>query len=319
MSRRMTMTDKVEQYLAYRHDLGYELRREGAYLRTFGGYVDSIRHRGALTTEVAVRWARLAASKNPASWARRLELVRCFARYLAIFEPGTEIPPVGLLGSFHWHKTPHVYTEAEVSALVSAASQLRPVGRLRPRTYRTLIGLLACTGLRVSEALRCIRSDFDANQGILTIRETKFGKSRLVPLHPSVTKKMLAYGRDRDRLLPVTQTDRFFVADRGTQLHYQAVRKVFRMLCDKLGIAGRGCRPKPGIHDMRHTFACRRIARWYDAGGDVARGVPALSTYLGHATVRDTYWYLTATPELLNRAAARFEPFASLSHREVQP
>lgn len=313
------MTTKVKRYLAYRHDLGYELHREGAYLRTFGRYVDSIKHRGALTTELAVRWARRAASKNPVSWARRLQLVRGFARYLAIFEPDTEIPPVGLLGPAHWHKTPHVYTEAEVVSLISAAAKLHPLDGLKPRTYSTLIGLLACTGLRISEALCCTRSDFDAEQGVLTIRETKFGKSRLVPLHPSVTQKMCAYGRDRDRLVPVTRTDRFFVADRGNRLHYQSVRAIFRMLCDDLGIIGRGCRPHPGLHDLRHTFACRRIERWYDAGGDVAHSIPALSTYLGHATIRDTYWYLTATPELLNRAAARFEPFASFCRKEEQP
>jgi len=247
-----------------------------------------------------------------------LEIVRCFARYLAIFEPDTEVPPKRLLGPAHWHKTPHVFTDAEVLALVSAAAKLRPADGLRPRTYTTLIGLLACTGLRVSEALGCTRSDFDGEQGVLTIRETKFGKSRLVPLHPSVTQKMLAYGRERDHLVPVTRTDRFFIADRGNRLHYQRVREIFRMLCDNLGIVGRGCRPHPGLHDLRHTFAVRRIERWYDAGGDVAHSIPTLSTYLGHATVRDTYWYLTATPELLNRAAARFEPFASFGHKEVQ-
>lgn len=319
MIRRKTMIAKVERYLAYRHDLGYKLRGEGRYLRKFGRYADRVNHRGPLTTELAVRWARLPATQDQLAWARRLELVRCFARYLAILEPGTEIPPQGLLGPAHRHKTPHVYSDNEVSALISAALQLRSIDRLKPQTYSMLIGLLACTGLRISEALRCTRFDFDAHQGVLTIRKTKFGKSRLVPLHPSVTKKLLIYGRDRDRLVPLPQTDRLFISDRGKQLHYQRVREVFRMLCDSLGIVGRGCRPRPGIHDLRHTFACRRVERWYNAGVDVVHSIAALSTYLGHATIRDTYWYLTATPELLERAAARFEPFAAFVQQEGQP
>ena len=318
MSQRKTMTEKVEQYLAYRHDLGYQLRAEGAYLRTFGRYADSVKHRGPLTTVLAVRWARLSASKDPLCWARRLEIVRCFARYLAIFESGTEIPPRGLLGPAHRRNAPHIYTDAEVSALISAASQLRPSDRLKPQSYSMLIGLLACTGLRISEALGFTRSDFDAHQGVLTIRKTKFRKSRLVPVHPSVTEKLIGYARERDRLVPFLQADQFFVTDQGTQMPYRRVGEVFRSLCNGLGIVGRGRRPRPRLHDLRHTFACRRVERWYEAGNDVAHSIAALSTYLGHATIRDTYWYLTATPELLDRAAARFEPFAAFDRKEDQ-
>jgi integrase len=180
-----------------------------------------------------------------------------------------------------------------------------------------LIGLLACTGLRISEALRFTRADFDAEQGVLQIRETKFRKSRFVPLHPSATKKLVAYARDRDRLVPGSQTDRFFVTDRGKPLTYGQVRHAFRQLCDDAGIVARGHRSRPVLHDLRHTFACRRVERWYDTGEDVTHCIAALSTYLGHATIHDTYWYLTATPELLERAAARFQPGAD-EQREGQ-
>lgn len=319
MSGRKTMTNKVERYLTYRHDLGYKLVSEGAYLRQFGKYADHIKHRGPLTTELALRWARLPVTKDPLLWARRLEIVRCFARYLAIFEPSAEIPPQGLLGPAHRRNTPHVYTDVELSILIAAARRLPPADRLKPRSYSTLIGLLACTGLRISEALRFTRSDFDAQQGVLRIRETKFRKSRLVPLHRSVTKKLVAYARDRDRLVPWLQTDRFFVTDRGQPLAYKQVRIVFRELCDGAGIIGRGHRLRPVIHDLRHTFACRRVERWYDTGEDVTHSIAALSTYLGHATIHDTYWYLTATPDLLERVASRFQPGEAFDHQEGQP
>ncbi len=319
MSGQKTMTNKVERYLTYRHDLGYKLCSEGACLRQFGKHADRIKHRGPLTTELAVRWARLPATKDPLRWARRLEIVRCFARYLAIFEPKTEIPPQGLLGPAHRRNTPHVYTDVELSTLITAARRLPPADRLKPRSYSTLIGLLACTGLRISEALRFTRSDFDVQQGVLSIRETKFRKSRLVPLHRSVTKRLVAYARARDRLVPWLQTDRFFVTDRGQSLAYKQVQVVFRELCDGAGIIGRGHRPRPVIHDLRHTFACRRVERWYDTGDDVTHSIAALSTYLGHATIHDTYWYLTATPELLERVSDRFQPGAAFDHQEGQP
>ena len=316
---RQPMTEKVEQYLTYRRNLGYKLLAEGAYLRKFGVYADSIKHRGPLTTELALRWARLPVAADALLWARRLEIVRCFARYLVIFEPKTEIPLRGLLGPAHRRNTPHVYTEAELSALVSAAGRLQSADQLKPRNFSTLIGLVASTGLRISEALRFTRSDFDARQGVITIRETKFRKSRLVPLHPSVTKKLAAYARERDRLVPLPQADQFFVTDRGKAMDCKRVREVFRELCDGVGIVGRGHRRRPVIHDLRHTFACRCVERWYDSGKDVTHHIAALSTYLGHATIHDTYWYLTATPDLLARAAARFEPFAAFDHREGQP
>jgi integrase len=161
-----------------------------------------------------------------------------------------------------------------------------------------------------------MRPDFDDRRGLLIIRETKFHKSRLVPLHLSAVKALRVYARKRDQLVPSSSTDRFFVSDQGTPLCYETVRTVFRGLCDDLRLVARGSHPKPRLHDLRHTFACRRVQYWYDTGVDVAHAIAALAVYLGHAEVSYTYWYITATPELLDRAAARFEPFAGFTHKE---
>ncbi|CAN5447511.1 tyrosine-type recombinase/integrase [soil metagenome] len=309
MSRSLTMTAKVKAYLAFRRGLGYQLHTEGQMLLGFAAFADARGHRGPLTTELALRWARATASTERLYWARRLEVVRCLARHLAVTEPGTEIPLRGLLGPAHRRTQPHVYTGAEIAGLMNAADRLGPPGGLRPHTHRTLIGLLAATGLRISEALHLNRRDADLPRGVLTIRQTKFRKTRLVPLHPTTTAALRAYSALRDRTVPRDPSDRFFVSNQGYALPYSTVRTVFRKLCDGLQIEG--TRRRPRLHDLRHTFACRRVEAWSDAGTDLTHAIAALSVYLGHAKVTDTYWYLTATPDLLARAAARFEEMAS--------
>jgi integrase len=310
------MITKVERYLAFRRGLGFQLRIEGTLLEQFGRFADASGHRGPLTSELALRWSRLPSKGDPLYWARRLEIVRCLARYLAAIEPGTEIPPRGLLGSAHRRTTPHVYSEAEVAALLTEARRLGHPACLRPRTYVTLIGLLASTGLRISEALRLRRGDFQDDPGVLIIRQTKFGKSRLVPVHSTTRAALVHYARHRDRLVPIPRGENFFVSDRGFELPYSTVRTVFRKLCDRLSLHGSGQR-RPRLHDLRHTFACRRLERWYDAGVDLHHAVASLSIYLGHAKVTDTYWYLTATPALMARATKRFERLAESSVEEV--
>jgi integrase len=247
-----------------------------------------------------------------------LEIVRCLARHLAAVEPGTEIPPRRLLGVSHRRTSPHIFSEAEILQLMTAARRLGPPDGIRPRTYAALLGLLASAGLRISEALRLFRADFNATDGVVTIRETKFGKSRIVPTHATATMALVLYARDRDRLIPHPRTDHFFLSSSGEGLPYSTVRSVFRNLCDGLRITGAG-RRRPRLHDIRHTFACRRVETWYDAGADLAHAVSALSVYLGHAKVTDTYWYLTATPSLMARAAGRFESFARPTEGEVRP
>jgi integrase len=317
MNKPDSMTTKAKQYLAFRRGLGYKLRIEGRLLEQFARYADRAGHRGPLTVELALKWARLPRGADQLYMARRLEIVRCFARHLAAVEPTTQIPARQLLGPAHRRTTPYIYSGAEVAALMAAAQQLAPAGGLRPFTYVTLIGLLACAGLRISEALRLRCADVNCDRGVVTVWETKFGKSRIVPLHPTAIRALAAYVGDRDRLTAKAQSDYFFVSDWGEGLPYSTVRTVFRKLCEGLEINGLNRLPR--LHDLRHTFACRRVERWYDAGVELPHAISALSVYLGHAKVSDTYWYLTATPGLLARAAARFESFTATAGEEVLP
>jgi integrase len=311
MTKASRMVGLAKEYLAYRKGLGFQLASTEPLLLQFAGYADRAGHRGPLTTELAVRWARLPAAGSPGYLARRLDVVRGFARHLAVAEPRTEIPPPGLLGSAYRRRTPHIYSEAELAALLAAARDLPPSTGLRPHTYATLFGLLACTGLRVSEAVKLARGDIDWRQGLLTIRQTKFRKSRLVPLHATALAALRDYADRRDRFHPCPATEAFFLSRRGTPVPLSSVGVTFWKLRKQLRWSGGKGPGKPRIHDLRHTFACRRLQRWYAEGVDIEHAVAALSTYLGHATVRDTYWYLTGTPELLGLATARFERFAS--------
>jgi len=305
------MSVKVDQYLKFRRGLGYRLRIEGRLLQQFGRFADSVGHKGPLTIELALRWAQLPEGCDRLYCARRLEIVRCFARHLAVTELKTEVPARNMLGPAHRRTTPFIYADAEVSAMMAAARRLSPSKGVRPRTYMTLLGLLACTGLRISEALRLERSDVDLGQGVLTIRETKFRKTRLVPIHSTAIPALQEYACHRDQLVAAPQCNRFFVSQQGLALPYSTVRNVFRKLCASLQFPKRAARRSPRLHDLRHTFACRRIERWYDDRIDLDNAISALSVYLGHAKVSDTYWYLTATPGLMSSAAQRFESFAS--------
>jgi integrase len=308
-----TMAKRVEEYLAYRHALGYQIRIEGQLLRSFARFADTVGHQGPLTTELALRWSRLPEEAARLYQARRLEVVRTLARYLAAREAGTEIPPRGMLGPAHAHRPAFIFSEADIAALMTAARGLLPAAGLRPHTYATLIGLLACTGLRIGEALRLRADDFDGSAGVLTVRQTKFHKSRLVVLHPSSVASLRDYADERDRRHPRHRDRFFFVSDVGRPFPYTTVRHTFHIL---LRQAMPGVRPigrvRPRMHDLRHTFACRRLLRWYHDGTNIHQAIDRLSTYLGHAKVTDTYWYLTGVPELFALAAERFEGRATL-------
>lgn len=297
----------AEAYLALRRKLGFVLLKDSQRLLSFARYRDGIGHSGPLTTELAVQWARLPKTDNPTYWAIRLDVIRRFARHLRLLDPQTEIPPQGLLGPSCRRREPHIYSDIEITALLGAAAKLQPADGLRPRTFTCLYGLLACTGLRISEALRLKRPHADLTTGVLTIVETKFSKSRLVPLHPSATRALKAYAEMRDCYFPLAHAQEFFLTDPGIPLKYKAVRQTFAELRHCLGWVGVAGRRPPRIHDLRHTFACRRLLAWYQEGADVDLKVPALSTYLGHVGVSSTYWYFTAVPDLMATAAARFE------------
>lgn len=314
MSGPATMVARVEAYLAARRGLGFQLRIEGGELLRFARYADTSGHRGPVTVELALRWAQTAASSTRLYRARRIETVRCFARHQALIEPATEIPPARVLGPAHRRTQPHIYSQAQIAQLLALAARLPSRKGLRATTYVSILGLLACSGLRISEALRLRLEDVDLHAGVLTIRETKFHKSRLVPLHPSATMALRAYVACRDKIQPQFPGATLFIGEVGRKLAYTTVRMVFRELVDETG-AGVPGRRRPRLQDLRHTFACRCLLRWCREGIDVHQRISALSTYLGHAKVSDTYWYLTGVPELMALTASRFERFA----RERRP
>ena len=230
-----SMTAMAEQYLAYRRSLGFKLQTEGRQVTAYAAYAESIGHKGPLTTELALQWARLPRERTPLYWARRLEVVRCFARYLAVFDPATEIPPTKLLGSAHRRPEPYIYSEEEIRGLINAARGLAPRNGLRPQTYAALFGLLACSGARISEALNLEQDDVDLERGLLQVVMSKGQKSRLVPLHPTAVRALKRYVGCRQRLHPAPQIPSFFLGERGAPLRYSTVRSTFKMLRNQLG------------------------------------------------------------------------------------
>lgn len=304
-----TMEMLVEDYLARRRSLGFALRVDAGQLRSFARFADGTGHQGPLTVDLIMRWATQPGRRTRRFPGRRLAVIRPFARDRAGVDPASEVPPAGLLGPARRRAVRHIYTDAQLLALVAEARKLGPTGGLRPMTYATLFGLLAACGLRVSEALRLMHADVDLERGVLTVRMTKFRKTRLVPVHATTADALRAYAQHRDSVLPQQAATTFFVTTSGTALPYSTVRHVFKRLRGSLGWDKAD--PRPRIHDLRHTFACRRLGAWYAAGVDVAVQIAALATYLGHAHITDTYWYLTGSPELLALAAQRFELFTA--------
>jgi integrase len=228
-----------------------------------------------------------------------LEIIRRFARHLLLSEPKTQVPPRHLLGPAYRRNPPHLYSPGEIQQLLRRASQLK--GRLRPHTFQTLLGLLVCSGLRISEALNLKTSDVDLEQLVVVIRQSKWGKSRLVPLHPTALPPLRAYVRRRHKLFPLAE--QFFLAERGIGLTYTTVRSTFRQL--RAGIPY--SRRPPRIHDLRHAFACRVLQRWQASKKGAVHRLAILSRFLGHTQIRDTYWYFSAFPQLLTEALGHFE------------
>lgn len=316
MSYWTSMNDRVEAYLNTRRGLGYKLRIEGEELERFALFAETRGHHSALTAELALTWANASQKGTSISRARRLEVVRCLAKYCVLFEPETEIPAPGLLGPAHRRVKPHIYSETEIADLLAAAAHLPPKGGLRPQTMQCFLGLLASTGLRVREALHLTRKNIDFIAGVLTVWKTKFRKSRHVPLHSTTLEALNEYALLRDRCVPYPQTPYFFINDGGQPFQYRHARYAFDQLRRQLGWETPGVR-KPRLYDLRHTFACRRLQLWYEEGVDVDWALPFLSTYLGHGKVTDTYWYLTGTPSLMAIVSARFERAASASEEVV--
>lgn len=296
----------VHDYLALRHSLGFKLTRHEAELPKFADFLAKRRARH-LTTALALEWATQHAHHQPHTWASRLSRVRGLAHYLSAMDPVTEIPPLGLLPYRAPRAHPYFYSDEEIRRLLRAAKSLPSRHSLQPSTYHCFLGLLVVTGLRLSEALNLRIGDVDWSENILTIRDTKFGKTRLVPLHPSTRKVLAAYAKRRDRLFTTGAETHFFLNRNGNRLDKGQVHRTFYALSRRIGLRSPSASRGPRLHDFRHRFAIETLLRWYRKGKDPKRCLPILATYLGHAHVTDTYWYLTGTPKLLGAAGKRLE------------
>ena len=295
----------VADYLVVRRALGFKLARSEKLLAQFVAYCDQ---EGVTTvrTETALAWAQLPTEGSAWWWSQRLGVVRAFATWLQAQDPAAEVPPAGVFGPAQARRAvPYLYTDVEVLALMDAASGLRyPLTRA---TYRALVGLLAVSGMRIGEAIALERDDVDFGSAQLTVWRTKFGKSRLVALHPTSVEALAAYASVRDELCPRPKGPSFFVSSAGTRLVYCNVSSLFHKLVGLAGLVPRSERCRPRLHDFRHRLAVLTLLDWHRDGADVEALLPALSAFMGHADPKHTYWYLSGAPELFALAAERLD------------
>lgn len=293
----------LTRYLLMRRGFGYRYDNEARWLGEFVAFMDTAQA-AVITRKLAMAWI---AQGQRTSWPQRLSAVRGFARHLSNIEPATETPPAGIFPSPR-RPRPYIYTEAEIERLLDATLHWGLADGINRWTYHCLFGLLAATGMRVGEAIGLDRAGVDLEGGILTLRDTKGGKDRLVALHPTTTRALAAYGARRDDCRACRKRPWFFVLRGGQRLRHQYPHRVFIGVLRRIGLRDpEPHSPGPRLHDLRHSFAVNTLLRWYRAGEEVDRMLPTLTTYLGHSKVRDTYWYLSACPELMSQAASRLE------------
>ena len=302
------LREAMEQYLSLRRSLGFELINAESTLRSFVAFAER-EAASHVTTDLALRWMKLSTAKEPATLAGRFNIVRRFAIWRSAADMHTEVPPKNLMPYRYYRKPPYIYSDEEIERLVGTARNLPSPKGLRGPTYATLFGLIAVTGMRISEAVSLDKQDVDLEESVLIIRKSKFRKSRLVPIHVTTRDALSDYAEKRDRVLPMLQSVAFFVSERGARVTHWAARDNFAVVSRQIGIRKKikgkrvGCGPR--LHDMRHRFAAQTLVGWYRAGINVEHEIHKLSTYLGHAHVNDTYWYLEAVPELLELATQR--------------
>jgi integrase len=300
-----TLHDHLTEYIAARRALGTRLEEPAQTLRRFVKFLARKKAR-FITIKLALEWSQQSQHVQRATWARKLSMVRQFARWMSVIEPRHQVPPRRLLDVRHRRSKPHIYSDDEIARLMAEAAGLKSSTGMKALNLETLIGLLAATGLRPGEAAALEIHDVDLQAEVLVIRESKFGKSRQVPIHPSTVAALKRYARQRDQILLNPGSSFFFVSDRGTALDLGAVRRWFCKISRACGLrknpGGHRCGQGPRLQDLRHTFATKRLVEWYRAGSNVALQMPKLATYLGHSSVGCTYWYIEAVPELLELA-----------------
>jgi integrase len=290
----------VDDYLRLRRALGFKLKEEERVLGQLVGYLEAA---GAETvsSELAIGWARLPVGVHPNHWTKRLRIARGFAGYLQTIDPRTEIPPPDVFPTRRQRATPYLFSHQDICRLLGEARRLRHP--LRAASYEALFGLLAVSGMRIGEAIALDRDDIDLDAGLITIRKAKHDRARLVPLHPTASKALRRYASERDRLCPTPRSRAFFLSSAGTPVHANGLRETFREIMTRIGV--RTPEVHPRIHDLRHRFAVQTLIDWQRSGVNIDEHIPTLSTYLGHVSPADTYWYLSASPELMALAADR--------------
>ena len=304
-----SLREALHEYLVLRQSMGYKMHDASVLLPRFVSFMEE-RQAEYITVRLALEWVQQAKTVQPAEWARRLCFVRGFARHRSAVDARTEVPPPEILPYRSTRAQPYLYTEQEVQRLLDAALELPtrwPSTPLRPWVFHSLFGLLSVTGMRISEALDLKLDDVDLDQGVLTIRAAKLGRSRLVPLHPSTCAVLAAYLKRREQFLGKRGSGHVFVSNRGTRLDISRVHRTFYALSRQIGLRAPEASKGPRLHDFRHRFAVEVLTRWYESGEDPAQRLPILSTYLGHVYVAGTYWYLSSWPELMTQAMERLE------------
>jgi integrase/recombinase XerD len=309
----MNLDAMLGDYLAVRRALGVKLAREEKLIRQFLAWLAE-HDMTAVTADAALAWAREPGQVSAGWLGMRMRAVRGFAGFCRSLDGSTEVPPRDVLAGSGQRATPYLYSQDDIDALAAAAGMLR--GEVRQATYRALIRLLAVTGMRIGEAASLDAGDFDPAAGVLTVRDAKYGRTRLLPLHPTTVAALLGYRREIAEALPARATPALLVSGAGTRLLTVNIGATFRQLVTAAGLMPRSanCRPRP--HDLRHAFAVRTLIGWFEDGEPVDARLPLLSAYLGHASPAHTYWYLDAAPELMTLAAARLHNHEHRHERE---
>jgi len=304
------ITRQVEDYIAYKKGLGYQIKVESGELRRFAAYTRSIGYEGSLTVDLAFQWAMLKPEYSRWYMARRMETVRTFAKYICVFDPDAQMLPKGMFGKCHGRTTPYIFSNEEICTLMKEATKLYSPDGLRRITIATAIGLLWVTGMRPNEICQLINSDVDLVNGQILIRETKFFKKRLLPLDETTIAALKTYVTNRDQLRKYFSDEHFLIMTGGQQLKLRNLEYAMQLIRTVLLSETQNWvhRP-PRLYDIRHSFACHTLLKWLKNGIDVNVKILYLSTYLGHVKVADTYWYLTGTPELMDFASYSFEGF----------
>lgn len=309
MSTPIIWSNRVQAYLTLRRNFGFELATEESLLKSFGQFADD-RHAEFLDLNLATGWAQNSRNTEHHTWGRRIEVLRGFAKFMLRIDARTVVLPSNLFGPTHRRRVPHIFTEEELLVLLEATDTLKPSDRLRAANCRTIFELLAKAGLRISEAVNLTQDEVDLQSGILDIRDAKRHHCRIVPLHETAIPHLQAYAQFRDRFVSGTPCNRFFIQQDGRSVSARSMLYALQSLCKQLGWTVRGDYAHHRLHDLRHTFIVRSLLRLYEQGMDIERGLPIISTYVGHAKLADTYWYLTGIPELMSIASRRFRHYA---------